>query len=323
MLVLGFFHDWASAQNELRVEKRLWRSALSRASLSAACSAALVARSEVPENVFLCIGTTGLGPLIEELLGAPLRRFAFFGVCAVCSTSSSSSLPNDGNGFGAGVAHRLLLPLLKVQNMKLPRKVPSAPEVRKQRQDRNRMCGIVVAVVERMFARACTSLLGYPQVQRSFSRHGSKTLCWSVAVCPSARILLVLAGKNLEALAYMDPLQCKSVPERKHNPTCHDMQNICSPTSCEDNSPRRRDTPEKLMYHSDLKKSPKTRYRIRLDQDQRLVFPVSDADHHLLSSEISPHHEEPIYSDQCTNHTETRRDSDSNSNCSTPFCRYD
>jgi hypothetical protein len=43
------------AADELRVDKRLWRSALSSASLSAAWSAALVARSEVPENVFLCM----------------------------------------------------------------------------------------------------------------------------------------------------------------------------------------------------------------------------------------------------------------------------
>ncbi|KAH0358387.1 hypothetical protein KCU83_g278, partial [Aureobasidium melanogenum] len=277
MLVLGFYHvstgrpllitskakehsdDWASAQNELRVEKRLCRSALSRASLSAACSAALVARSEVPENVFLCIGTMGLCPLMEELLGAPLRRFAFIGVCAVCSTSSSSSLPNDGNGFGAGVAHRLLLPLLKVQNMKLPRKVPSAPGTccHGFSLQPNTMQSTVPAIVtQNHVGRSSPGCNVRPHLHLAF---------WLLAaVCPSARILVVLAGKDLEALAYMDPLQCnmseaiKAIVPKDFTTSAkylqvhvqrHDEDGIICPKA-----PRRRDTPEKLMYHSDLKK---------------------------------------------------------------------
>jgi hypothetical protein len=39
--------------------------------------------------------------------------------------------------------------------------------------------------------------------------------------------------------------------------------------------PRRKDTAEKLMYHSDLKKSARTRYKIRLDIGQQLDIVVS------------------------------------------------
>jgi hypothetical protein len=40
-------------------------------------------------------------------------------------------------------------------------------------------------------------------------------------------------------------------------------------------APRCKDTPEKLMYHSDLKKSARTRYRIRLGLGQRFDIDIS------------------------------------------------
>ena len=78
------------------------------------------------------------------------------------------------------------------------------------------------------FPSVGTSLLRHSQVLCSFSRHGSQT--FSISIGSGARVLVVFASKNLEALADMqvdaegdehdvepdeisrDPLQCKSVP---------------------------------------------------------------------------------------------------------------
>ena len=65
-------------------------------------------------------------PGMEASLGCALGRLARFESCAGPPAASSSSLSSDGKRFGAGVAHLLLRPL-KVQNLKLPTKVPSEP----------------------------------------------------------------------------------------------------------------------------------------------------------------------------------------------------